>query len=484
MNSLQRLLSNTMLAFVSNTIAKFSASLLFIFVGRQIGPDAAGVFNLGITYYTILMALSTWGLEELLVREVAPRRAQSALYTLNYTAIRLMISVGLYAGLLLFLQFNLPYTAETGRVLLIMSLAIFPEAVYSLLQALFVAYEELAVPTLSAMVNSVVRLGAGLYLLNSTQSVEAVAWVLPLSTAVSLLVFPLALVRLYRRYPQDVRARLSAAFSRRQLAFVPGFVLISVFTTLNFQIDTLLISFLMSEADIGFYGASQTILAGFLMIPAAIRTALYPLMARYKVDDEAKLAQLYRKSLQYLTIASLPVSVAVTFVAGPIIFLVFGEAFAPAVPALQWSVWALVFAVLTVPSARLMLVYNRQTQAGWLRGLGMLASVGLNLLLIPPFGIVGAATSRFLATAAFFFLAHFYVQRQLMQADLLRAVARPLLASVVMAAVMWLLRDVWFVWQLLAGLGAFSVAIVLLGGITAEDRWYLRRLFSVKPRAA
>ena len=80
MNTIQRLLSNTFLAFISNTIAKVSGSILFIIIGRLIGPDEAGIFSLGITYYTILMALSTFGLHDLLVREVAPRREQSALY--------------------------------------------------------------------------------------------------------------------------------------------------------------------------------------------------------------------------------------------------------------------------------------------------------------------------------------------------------------------------------------------------------------------
>ena len=57
MNALQRLLSNSILAFIANTVAKVSGSILFIMIGRQIGPAEAGVFNLGVTYYTILLGL-------------------------------------------------------------------------------------------------------------------------------------------------------------------------------------------------------------------------------------------------------------------------------------------------------------------------------------------------------------------------------------------------------------------------------------------
>ena len=64
-----------------------------------------------------------------------------------------------------FLRRSLPYSAETTSVLRIMSLAIFPEAVFSLGQALFTANERLEVPTLAAVVNSVIRLGLGIWLL-------------------------------------------------------------------------------------------------------------------------------------------------------------------------------------------------------------------------------------------------------------------------------------------------------------------------------
>ena len=72
--------------------------------------------------------------------------------------------------------------------------------------------------------------------------------------------------------------------------------MLEVFQTLNFQLDTFIISLLLSEAAVGYYGASQIILAGFLMIPVAVRLGIYPLMARYKNQDVVKLAHLYHKS--------------------------------------------------------------------------------------------------------------------------------------------------------------------------------------------
>ena len=62
MNTLQRLLSNTLMAYAANLVVKASNALIFIALARQLGPTEAGTFNLGITYFTIALALSAVGL--------------------------------------------------------------------------------------------------------------------------------------------------------------------------------------------------------------------------------------------------------------------------------------------------------------------------------------------------------------------------------------------------------------------------------------
>jgi O-antigen/teichoic acid export membrane protein len=169
--------------------------------------------------------------------------------------------------------------------------------------------------------------------------------------------------------------------------------------------------------------------------------------------------------------------------AGPIILLLFGPEFAPAIPALQISIWAIVFALITVPNARLMLVDGKQTPVSWLRGLGAVASIALNLLLIPRLGINGAAVARVLATVIYFISLYVYVQRNLLRDRLLPLAVRPAIATAIMAVVVWYLRDSFLLIPIITGIVVYGVLIVLLGGVTEEDRSYLRQLFDYKPAA-
>jgi O-antigen/teichoic acid export membrane protein len=476
MNPFQRILSNTALAFAGNIVVKIGSSLLFIVIGRLLGPTDAGIFNLGVTYLTITLALSDWGLHELMIREVAPRREESGRYLINYLVMRVLLAAAAFLILIGLLQFLLPYQPQTKTIIRILALTVFPEAIFVLCQSLFFAHERLRTPTVAAFVNSGFKLGAGFWLLSQNQPIESIVWVIPTGSAISLLVFIPGLIRLFGRTPQTAPSRLDLAFSLEQLRFAPGFILISLFLTLDFQLDTFLISLYLTEADIGLYGAAQTIVLGFWMMAAAIRTTLYPVMARAYKEKPEQLAAIYRRAHQYLLVAVLPIAAGITLLARPIIELLFGEAFTATIPALQIMIWSVVFAFINVPNARLILIYNRQQTAGWMTGISMIVNVVLNLLLIPQYGIIGAAAARTAATAVLFLQLYAYAQLHLKMEGMLRLAVRPLLATIIMTAAVWPIRHLPIIWPIIAGIIVYGAAAYILKAIPEDARQQLGQL--------
>ena len=481
MNTIQRLLSNTALAFVANVVTRAGTTLLFILIGRVLGPTDSGVFSLGTTYFTIIFGLSALGLHELLVREVAPRRGESARYLVNYMALRLVFALLSYLLLLLGLWHFQPYSPQTTQVVLILALAALPEAISTICAALFEAHERLAVPALVAVVSAAIKLGGGFWLLRQSASggdsdpVVAIAWLMVIAGAASILIYPPTLARLFRQSPQVGRIRPELTFSLSQLRQTPGFFTIHLFSVLDYQTDAFLISLMLTETDLGYYSAALTITLSISLMAFAVRAAIYPVMSRYAHEAPDKLALLYTKANQYLLALSLPIAAAVCILARPIIRLIFGEAFGPAVPVLQISVWAAVFLLINVPNARLLLVDNRQGAAAGLTGISLTVNVVANLILIPVLGIVGAAVARVLASAAFFASIHLYVRANILRGSFLPLLPRPLLATALMALVMWPLRDFPMIVPLVAGAATYGAAALLLRVVPAGDLIYWRQ---------
>ncbi len=475
MNTIQRLLSNTFLAFASSIIVKAGNALLFILIGRQLGPAASGSFSLATTYFAFVFGLSALGLHEIMVREVPARREESGRYLSNYVALRVLLSAAVYGLLVLGLGLLAPYSAATTQVIVVLALAAIPEAVFSMCQSLFEAHERLLTPLLAATVSTGVKLAAGLWLLNRGADVVQIAWVVPLASLLGTLVFAVGLVRLFRHAPPQLPARLNLAFLRHHLGYMPSFFVIQLFSLLDYQADILLISLLLTENDVGQYAAAQTILLGFHLMPVAVRTALYPVMSRYYYQAPDKLAVLNDKISRYLLAVILPVATGVTLLAGPIIALVYGPAFGPATVALQVSIWAVVFLFLNVPHSRLALIYNRQRDAAFLLAGTTGLNIILNLILIPRLGILGAAIARLLASLALFLVFYVYAQTRITRVSLLPSPWRPLLATAAMGLAVWPLRD----WPLLAPVAVGAVVYVaaaLLGIVPADDLIYWREV--------
>jgi O-antigen/teichoic acid export membrane protein len=172
---------------------------------------------------------------------------------------------------------------------------------------------------------------------------------------------------------------------------------------------------------------------------------------------------------------ALPIAAAICVLAGPIIRLIYGEAFAPAVPALQVSIWAAVFLLVNVPNARLLLVDNRQGAAAGLTAVSMTVNIIANLALIPLFGIVGAAMARVIASAAFFLSIHLYVRANILRSHFWPLLPRPLLATAIMVAAMWPAREWPLIVPLLIGAAVYAGTALLLGVVPAGDLVYWRQ---------
>lgn len=480
MNTSQRVVRNIFLSLTGNVAVKAGNSLLFIAISRGLGSADSGVFSLGITYYTFVAGLSALGLHELTVREVAPRKNESARYLVNFIALRLLSSIAFYGLLVLGLFFFLPYSEQTTQVILILSLAAIPEAIFTICQALFEAHERLFVPVSAAIVSTSIKLGIGLWLLTQGASVVQIAWVVPIAATLSLLIYVPGLVRLFRQSPHQLPARLSTRFIRSQTGFMSSFFVIHLSSLLDYQTDALLISLIMTEEDVGYYAAAQTILLAFNLMPLAIRTAIYPLMSRYYHHETDKLVVLYNYVSRYLMILVLPMAAGVTLLAEPIITLVFGPEFGPSVPVLQISIWAIVFLFLNVPHSRLMLIRDKQRVAGWMTGLAMVMNVTLNLFLIPRWGINGAATARLISTFAIYLSFYIYVRKNLMPSPLLSILIRPLLATAVMVLAIWPLRQMNLLVPIIIGAGVYGLASFLLGSFPAQDIAYWRQILQIR----
>jgi O-antigen/teichoic acid export membrane protein len=446
------MIRNAVLSLGASLAARAASALLFLLLAREAGPAPAGTFSLGTTYLAIFGAL-LWGLDELAVREVARAPELTGRFFSHLLALRVALSA-LLLGLLLLVVAAAGYAPATTAFLQLVALSLPADGISAVLQALFVAHRRLGVPFAAGLALFALRLGGGAWALAAGLGLQAIAtvWVAGAWLAAGLyLGAALALLR-----PGRVGLLpLDRAWWLGLLGPALPFVLISALTIVEWQLDVLLLSLLRGEREVGWYSAAMTIFVALWLIPQAYRTALFPEMARRAGPHELEL--LYTRALQILLALALPIAAGLTLLAPEIVALLYRGDFEPSVPALQVLAWVLVPLFLNVPGVRLLLVRERQ---GWLAGLvalSLAANVAANLVLIPAWGVLGAAVARALSTGLFYGLHLLALRRYVGDLGLLRAAWRPALATAAMTALVWLLRGQPLALTLAAGAGLYAL---------------------------
>jgi len=161
-------------------------------------------------------------------------------------------------------------------------------------------------------------------------------------------------------------------------------------TTINVTLDQMWLSQTVSAADLGRYAiaVSLTSLAYPLVTP--IGSVLFPRIAAEGKDSAASRALQYRALLMSAMISA-GMMVALALVAPVVVRTLFGPKYQAAVP----LVWILCpGGVLLNCNQVLGDLLRGRNQTVWValgQGAGAIATVGLLVMLIPPFGVTGAA---------------------------------------------------------------------------------------------
>jgi O-antigen/teichoic acid export membrane protein len=475
MTTFVELLRDSLLAAVFHLAPRFANVLLFILLGRLAGPAEAGVFALATTYLLIFTTF-TRGLDELLVRQVSREPRQAAVYLTNYFSLRVALAA-LLSLLLLFIVRNVfSYAEGTMMPILIVGMGVVPDSLTYVGQSIMLGKRRFAVPALIFASISFSRIIIGGIILINGGNLLQIAW---LWFGTSLLGM-FAMLSITIRQIGGIRWNnwLDWQPLRRHWRPAVSLLFITSVATLEAQADTLILSGFRGEAEVGWYGAATTIAFSLIMFSQAYRFAAFPLMARYALQSPEKLTQLYLTSIRYLGMLILPLAVGIMLLASRIVPLIFGPDFEPTIRVLEIIIITSIFVFLNEPAIRLMLVLDRQN---WILAF-LLASTGLNITLnlvfVPIWGAVGAASARVSSALVLFSLTYWYASRFSVKVSGLHQLKLPVFATMAMAIAILPMREWPLFVPLIAGSFTYVGILALFGGISRHQLAFLYRNLS------
>lgn len=241
-------------------------------------------------------------------------------------------------------------------------------------------------------------------------------------------------------------------------------VLSALLGLLVYNADLIFLRFLRGETTAGYYAAAYMVVSLAVNLGLTYRLSLLPTMTRLASTGEQQ-RELYHTATAHVFAAVFPVALG-GFLLGPrLIEVVFGAEFRPAASALTVLIWSVPLTVLRdVPIVAL--VAGRQEKRilrlqVWSAAINIL----LNLLLIPRFGMLGAAWATVTTEAVRLVLALLLVRRDGYRLTSGNRFWRTAVAGATMAASLMIVRSAGLWIALPLGAAVYLITLAMVGGI-------------------
>lgn len=180
---------------------------------------------------------------------------------------------------------------------------------------------------------------------------------------------------------------------------------------LDKEVDTILVGYFINPVAVGFYTLGKQI-SEFLIVPAtSLGFSVSPSYGEQKAKEAVEeAASLYERTFTLVVTLYVPAAVGLAMVADPAVPLVFGREYSGAVPVIQvFGAYVLLRGIDKITNDGLDYL-GRATARATIKGGVSVGNFLLNLVMIPAFGVVGAALAT-VTTYAFLVGAELYIIR-------------------------------------------------------------------------
>lgn len=444
--------------------------ITFPYASRILLPEGIGKVNFANSIISYFILLAGLGIGGYTTREASKIRDDKKALTKLFKEIITINFVCCFIAYILFFIaiFAIPKFNEYRNLLLVCSIKI----LFSVLgiEWIFTANEEFKYITLRSFF---VQLFSLIYLFIFVKTKEDIIHyaIFGILTAVGSNIFNFFLVGNYLDFHYHPKLEI-----KKHLKAIIVFFGITVVTSIYTMLDTTMLGFLSSDVEVGYYAASTKLSHMVLSMLTAITGVLLPRLTNYvQKKDSGSFKELINKSACILILLSVPMTAGIILLSKPLIILLSGEQYLPAVPAMKTlSLLLIIMSFGSLIGVQILPAINKEKVSFNSYIVGAISNIVLNSLLIPKFGALGAAIGSIFAEGSVTFIQLLYAKQYILNKDFFRTIIKSILSTFTMSvAILVILK---FVSNILFQLSISFVAGIIIYSfmlICQKDKYFV-----------
>lgn len=385
---------NTVWLFTEKLTSTLIRVLTLIFIARYLEPELFGLFSFSRGVGLIFISITYLGIETILIREFL--KSNSNIPSLLWTSIILRMVTSVTLGLVLYITFlgTSFLDIQSEKYILIIFFGSFflsfnciEYYFQSQVKAVYSSIAQITALLISTLFRLyIINYDLGIFFLIISFLIEPALYALNLSILMCL------------KYN---RIYSSISFSRPEANKLLNdswpLLFSSILIILYMRIDQIMIEYFLGFSSVGYYSAALSLSEGWYLFGTVVVTSLYPALINAKKKSDALYNYRFKKLYSLLIWSGIFLSIIIYYFAKDLISLIYGEIYISAANVLTIHIFTSIFVFVGVAFHRHLSIIN-QTKIALYRGLtSLIINIFLNFILIPKYGINGAAASTLIS---------------------------------------------------------------------------------------
>ena len=406
---------------VGQLLGRLLAFAVTIHLTRALAADGFGAIAFATSVLAYAALVVELGFDSLGPLEVARGQQPVAALAQTVVTLRLLLTGAGFAALAGF-AWLAPVGASTRAVMLVYGVSLLANAID--LSWVFLGSAQMQSAAIADIVTQLLQALGAFLLVKQPGDLLRMPTIFLASRALSVAWLAGVFARRYGAF----RPRIDPGLVRRLLPATLPFSGANMVGTLLQNFDLVLIGLWLGTRSAGVYGAAYRVVWLPTILFTAYLTALRPLLARGSLEGLGAIQVLLWRPTRFVVAAGVGAALGGILLAQPLVLLLYGTEYREAARPLQILLAAFALLVVSRLYRAVLVAFHHQATDLRIMASAAALNVALNVVLIRPFGLAGAAFAT-LASEAVILAVSRAVTRRLVGSTLSERQAAPALAK-------------------------------------------------------
>ncbi|WP_462316305.1 flippase [Methanobrevibacter sp.] len=472
MSRVRTIFKNISWLMVSQIFVSVCGFIWTILTARYLGVSDYGVLGFAISFVSLIAFTMDFGVSSFTVRHIATDYDSAPKYLGNTILLKGIFCIGT-----IILSIIILILMRSNELTMTITLLFLIEGIFvtfiTLMTGSFMAFEKGKYQAIgSIFVNSII-LALILISIHSDLGIYGIT----LSYVIANIIGLFYNYFILNRYIAKPKYEFDKDFCKKLAVAGLPFAITGLLYTVYYSIDVVMLTNLVGSYATGVYNATYKLITVLTLFYTVYSAVIYPVMTKFFKNDKKLFIITYEKSIKYLMLIMIPLSVATTYYSLDIIQFVYGHEYDAAAQVLSILIWTVCLLFVNGAGNTLLNASYKEVSVTKIYGIAAVFNVVLNLILIPYLSFIGAAITTLLSDILIFIVQKYIIHKSGQKPDkrLYKDLGKIIAGSLVLGIALYYLKlNMWV--ALPVGIGIYLISVYLFKLFDDDDKYVIREI--------